>query len=257
MFTNITKRKILKFLKEQWSSVFWDLSEREFISMIYDVDKIPSYDSRYKSFNRDYHQHRVSNYDREDDRRLTDDRTWILHIQPETLVLLLETLVSPECRLDLVEIQTYKETINEIINPDWYMLKIDNQTSWHNIYKISKISDNPLHIPENSFEFDKGTNYFDKITYAKNLFRNHGSSEHEKKSAIKELADILESLRWEFKQLNLSDDEKDLFNIANNYAIRHSNSKQKQEYNQNIFYDFIFILYLNQIKLIEWLKWKI
>lgn len=127
MFTNITKRKILKFLKERWETVFWDLSEREFISMIYNVDKIESYDHRYKDFWGDYHQHRINNYDWEDDRWLTDDRTWIMVIDDETQVRLLETLVNPECRLDVDEIQEYKEKINKIIHPDWYMLVVDSQ----------------------------------------------------------------------------------------------------------------------------------
>lgn len=254
MVSNITKRRILKFLKERWESVFGELNEREFISMVYDVKNIKSYDGRFKDFYRDYHQHRINNLDWEDDWRLIDDRTWILFIEDDVLFRLLEIIVDPQCRLDKDEITEYKNTINEIISLDWYMLTVNRQESWYNIYKIIKTLDNPLHIPENAFDFDNTTSYYNKIMYAKNLFWNLGSGSDEKKSAIKELADILETLRDDFSKLELSKDENDLFQIANTYAIRHANKTQKSDYNQEIFYDFIFILYLNQIKLIENLK---
>lgn len=256
MISSITKRKILKLLRERWEHVFGELNEREFISMIYDVDRIPSSNWRFKSFYGDYHQHRINNYDWEDNRRLFDERTWIMFVEDDTLFRLLEIIVHPQCRLDKDEILYYKRIINETIFSDGYMLSVDKQESWYNIYKIIEISKNPLHIPENAFDFDNTTDYYKKIVYAKNLFWNVWSSPDEKKSAIKELVDILEALRDDFPKLQLSKDENDLFQIANTYAIRHANKSQKPDYDQEIFYDFIFILYLNQIKLIENLNWK-
>lgn len=67
-----------------------------------------------------------------------------------------------------------------------------------------------------------------------------GASTKEKKEAVRDLADSLESLRASVKKNLLTADEKELFQIANNFAIRHNTSKQKSDYNEEIWYDWMF-----------------
>jgi len=52
-------------------------------------------------------------------------------------------------------------------------------------------------------------------------FRRRGNSLDDKRDAVRDLADVLEFLRPKLKDAFDSQDERDLFNIANNYAIRH------------------------------------
>lgn len=72
------------------------------------------------------------------------------------------------------------------------------------------------------------------------LYMKRDATIAEKKAAIKEIAGALESLRKRVKDHLLSDDERDLFNIANNFAIRHQNSKQKLDYDADIWYEWMF-----------------
>ena len=77
-------------------------------------------------------------------------------------------------------------------------------------------------------------------------WRNRHLSLDEKKAAIRELADVFE---WLKKTKNLAKilDRKDdsaIFDIANNFAIRHHNPSQKMNYDPAIWYSWIFHFYL-------------
>ena len=79
------------------------------------------------------------------------------------------------------------------------------------------------------------------------LFRHHGSTVDDKKQAVIELAGVLEFLRPEIKAILTRADEADLFNIANNFEIRHRNAKQKTNYDKKIWLDWMFYFYLSTI----------
>lgn len=78
-------------------------------------------------------------------------------------------------------------------------------------------------------------------------FRRHRSTVEERKEAVRALADILEFLRPKLKEFLVSSDENDLFNIANNFGIRHHNPKQKTNYDQPIWLSWMFYFYLATI----------
>ena len=61
-------------------------------------------------------------------------------------------------------------------------------------------------------------NVDEKVKYAVQKFRRHRASVEDKKEAARILADVLEFLRPQIKQLPLTKDEGDLFNIANNFV---------------------------------------
>lgn len=68
----------------------------------------------------------------------------------------------------------------------------------------------------------------------------------DKKEAIRELADVFEWLKKTkgLAQVLNRKDESALFEIANNFAIRHHNPEQKAEYDTAIWYSWIFHFYL-------------
>lgn len=79
-------------------------------------------------------------------------------------------------------------------------------------------------------------------------FRDRHSSIEDRREGTRELADVLEYIRPIVKEVMLTKDEGDLFNIANNFAIRHNNDKQKDNYSL-AWLSWIFYLYLATIHL--------
>ncbi len=85
-----------------------------------------------------------------------------------------------------------------------------------------------------------------KVADAIQKWRNRRLSLSERKQAIREMADVFE---WLKKTKKLSDvlckkDESALFEIANKFSIRHHDPDQKKDYDENIWYSWIFHFYL-------------
>jgi hypothetical protein len=78
-------------------------------------------------------------------------------------------------------------------------------------------------------------------------FRRYRSTIAERRDAIRDLADVLEYLRPKLKDIFTSQDEADLFNIANNFGIRHHNQQQKSDYDASIWLSWMFYYYLATI----------
>lgn len=85
-----------------------------------------------------------------------------------------------------------------------------------------------------------------KVRNAITKWRNRHLSLEEKKEAIRELADVFE---WLKKTKGLSSvldrkDESAIFDVANNFGIRHHNPEQKTNYDRAIWFSWIFHFYL-------------
>ncbi|MCC7494711.1 MAG: hypothetical protein IT204_20295 [Fimbriimonadaceae bacterium] len=89
------------------------------------------------------------------------------------------------------------------------------------------------------------------VARAVRKFRHRGATESDRREAVRDLADVLEYLRSEAKRSLTSKDEGDLFNIANNFGIRHCNDHQKTDYDPEIWLDWIFYWYLATIHAIS------
>jgi hypothetical protein len=93
--------------------------------------------------------------------------------------------------------------------------------------------------------FDE-TNVDSKVRTAIEKWRKRHTTLEDKKEAIRLLADVFEWLK-RTKQLDnalVSRDESDIFNIANNFSIRHHGPAQKSNYDQSIWYNWMFHFYL-------------
>jgi hypothetical protein len=89
-----------------------------------------------------------------------------------------------------------------------------------------------------------------RVAAAIHKFRRHGASLDDRRDAVRSLADVLEFLRPQIKKVLTSKDESDLFNIANNFGIRHHNEKQKTDYDQAIWLSWMFYFYLSTIHVV-------
>jgi hypothetical protein len=88
-----------------------------------------------------------------------------------------------------------------------------------------------------------------RVKYAISKFSRYNSSVEDKKEAVRTLADVLEYLKESDIRLP-RDDEKNLFNIINNFDIRHLNRKQQSDYDKDIWYDWMFYTFLASIRVL-------
>ncbi len=89
----------------------------------------------------------------------------------------------------------------------------------------------------------------DEINHAVALFRGRSATSQEKRSAIITLAGILEKHRLLLKEHLLSKDEGALFQIANDFDLRHRNADQRSDYD-DAYLEWIFYWYLGTVCLV-------
>lgn len=94
-----------------------------------------------------------------------------------------------------------------------------------------------------------GSSNQDRIDHAITLFRSRYAAAADKRSACKDLADVLENRRPLLKKRLRSKDESALFQIANEFWIRHHDAKQHIDYDQDVFLDWVFWNYLATVDL--------
>ena len=94
-------------------------------------------------------------------------------------------------------------------------------------------------------------NVTSRVQTAIHKFRRHRSSIENRKDAVRDLVDVLEYLRPKIKEVLNSEDERVLFNIANNFGIRHHREGQKNEYDKAIWLSWMFYFYLATIHAVE------
>ncbi|HEX3553384.1 MAG TPA: hypothetical protein VIA62_09150 [Thermoanaerobaculia bacterium] len=86
-----------------------------------------------------------------------------------------------------------------------------------------------------------------RVAAAVSRFQRYRSSLEDRKHALRDLADVLEYLRPRAKKVLAKQDETDIFNLANNFGIRHHNQAQKTNYDTAIWYSWLFYYYLATI----------
>lgn len=86
-----------------------------------------------------------------------------------------------------------------------------------------------------------------RVAAAQTKFRRYRSSMDERRDAVRDLADVLEYPRPQLKDVLKKKDEVALFELANNFGIRHHNAGQQTEYDKPIWYSWMFYYYLATI----------
>lgn len=149
------------------------------------------------------------------------------------------------------------ETFNQDLGRKEYRERI-NGVLEHYKHRYELSSDGEvLHKPEAGFEpiFDadlptSDKNVISRVTAATLRYRRHGSTIDDRRQAVRDLVDVMEYLRPKVKALLTSADEKDLFNIANNFGVRHHNEKQRTAYDTSIWLSWMFYFYLSTIHVV-------
>src|SRR5262245_45586318 len=91
--TAITRRDIRRALVRERISWSGDLEETEFLNRLYDLAKLPSTDSRFENADGDIWQHRIHNYDWDDQWVFSDERLQLANGPDEVFLNFLAEMV--------------------------------------------------------------------------------------------------------------------------------------------------------------------
>lgn len=142
--------------------------------------------------------------------------------------------------------RVYRWKIDELLKLHGAELKF--ATGGENVGRLIRTFVDPLEqiremVADHTEEDNQGT-----VEHAISLFEKRGATREDKRSACVALAGVLEKRRILLKKELLSRDESMLFDMANNYDLRHRNPNQRTNYDEN-FLDWIFWVYLSTVEL--------
>lgn len=121
--------------------------------------------------------------------------------------------------------------------------------------EIEKLPDEGVRqLVDERTEYGDTENVDDRVDRACRLFFGRHASIEDQRDALRELADVLEFLRSEIEDELPNREANRLFDIANNFGIRHHNENQETDYNRGAYYPWIFHAYLATIDLLGRLR---
>ncbi|MDF9556307.1 hypothetical protein P5757_09540 [Bacillus tropicus] len=128
--------------------------------------------------------------------------------------------------------EEYRKRINKILSSygkGWEFTKEG--------YVRELIEDGLSELVDNTYE-DSST--YSEVQKVKQKFLKYDSTLDDKKDALIRLGSILEPLRAEMTTKISKEDTSAIFNILNNFQLRHNNANQKTDYDKDIYYPWMF-----------------
>lgn len=154
--TKITRRAILEILDTYMAGIFYGrLDEVEFWERVFDLDKLPSTDSRYETMKGDLWQHRINNYDWDDNWYI--DKFDLLNTDDPKFLKFLAEFFHPEVRNSDWNTKRVLATINKNLALDGVELYAKTKLSGRDILgarsitPTTQIDDTPLAVIDNDF----------------------------------------------------------------------------------------------------------
>ncbi|MED0958425.1 hypothetical protein [Bacillus paramycoides] len=150
-----------------------------------------------------------------------------------TLIEMFYTYVNDEDIFSTIKGKdVYRERINKILN--------NYGTGWELVkegYVRELVNDGLSLLLEQSYD-DSDT--ITEINKTKHEFLKYGATLDDKKDALIRLGNIMEPLRAEMTTKISKEDTSAIFNILNNFQLRHNNANQKTDYDKDIYYPWMF-----------------
>lgn len=134
--TQLTRRNIFDYI--QVEKFWWSgrLEETDFLSRMYDLEKLPSSDSRFINAVGDIWQHRINNpNDWDDNWVFNDSRFNLLNCDDSNFLNFLCEMIHPIVRIDSLEVNRLLQIFNENLKEDNY-----------EIVEKTKISGKPIFV---------------------------------------------------------------------------------------------------------------
>jgi hypothetical protein len=140
--TQVTRREIFDYLSvsANWAGA---LQEHEFLSRLYDLDKMPStdYRSEFNTAAKDIWKHRVVNSDWSDDWVFTDSRFNLLHSEDEVFLRFLCETLHPIVRPRTAEAEALSDVYKEYLRVDGWEIYVTKELSRKPVYGFRRILD--------------------------------------------------------------------------------------------------------------------
>jgi len=127
--SELTRRDIFDAIASERFNWCGRLEEVDFLRRLYDLDTMESYDSRFENAAGDIWQHRVNNWDWEDDWLFTDERFGLNNGDDEILLRFLCETLHPVVRSDAIEVEKFHQLFNQILVHDGYQLIVKTKLS--------------------------------------------------------------------------------------------------------------------------------
>jgi len=123
--TETTRRDIADFFAIERISWSGRMEEPAFLGRLWDLSSLPTRDSRFRNAGWDIWQHRVNNYDWDDDWIFTDDRFDLMYGPDDVYVRFLCETLHPAVRSDEDEARALARALNErLAKDDWELVEV-------------------------------------------------------------------------------------------------------------------------------------
>ncbi|MEJ1965238.1 MAG: hypothetical protein WDO56_28370 [Gammaproteobacteria bacterium] len=132
--SQITRKDIVDAIQVEKINWSGRLEEQEFLARLYNLQELPSKDSRFDSAAGDIWQHRVNNFDWGDDWVFYDDRFGLLSGDDETLLRFFSEMIHPVVRPDVTEAAKIAQLINNYLRNDGFQLVEKTRLSGKPVY---------------------------------------------------------------------------------------------------------------------------
>ena len=132
--SEITRRDIIDAIQVERFAWSGRLEEPEFLARLFDLGNLPSTDGRFKNAAGDIRQHRINNYDWEDDWIFYDDRFNLLHGDAEVFLRFLCETIHPVVRPDVTESERICQMYNQFLKNDGYQIVEKTRLSGKPVY---------------------------------------------------------------------------------------------------------------------------
>ena len=132
--SQLTRRDIIDAIIAEKINWAGRLEESEFLARIYDLVSLPSTDHRFDNAARDIWQHRINNFDWDDDWVFYDSRFNLLNGDDETLLRFLCETIHTVVRPDVTEAARLCQLYNQFLQNDGFQLMERTRLSGKPVY---------------------------------------------------------------------------------------------------------------------------
>jgi hypothetical protein len=132
--SQLTRRDIVDSIIAEKVNWCGRLEESEFLSRLFDLQNLPSTDSRFKTAAGDIWQHRVNNFDWDEDWVFYDDRFNLMNGDDEVFLRFLCETLHPVVRSDVTEAERLCQMYNQFLRNDGFQLAERTRVSGKPVY---------------------------------------------------------------------------------------------------------------------------
>ena len=141
--TDVTRRDLFDLLRDEAGPWWGRLDEISFLEHFYDLDSLPSTDSRHATAREDIGWHRVGNYDWDDDWVFADSRFRLADGPDQVLLDFLAYMAHPVVQPDAEKAVGLVTRLNGRLSPDGWELRASGFISGRPVYAAVKIPGGP------------------------------------------------------------------------------------------------------------------